>query len=68
MFNVDNDTNRQTNDQSENKKYISAPYIPNVTERINKIFKPHNITLSSKCPHTIGNILRNVKQKRDSGN
>ena len=45
-------------------KYISAPYIPQTSERINRILKDHDIKLSNKASNTLFNKLSNVKQKR----
>ena len=60
--NVDN--SNRTNNPINTPKYISAPYIPQTSERVNRILKDHDIKLSNKASNTLFNKLSNVKQKR----
>ena len=44
-------------------KYISVPYIPNTTEKMNRVLRPLNISLASKPTVTLRNQLCRLKDK-----
>ena len=52
--------------QPERKKFISTPYIKGVSERVERILKPHNIMLAHKSKTTIKTKLCHLKDSREA--
>ena len=48
------------------KKFISRPYIKGVSERVDRILKPHNIMLAHKSKTTIKTKLCHLKDTREA--
>ena len=44
-------------------KYISVPYVPNTTEKMNRVLRPYNISLASKPTVTLRKQLCRLKDK-----
>lgn len=55
----------QDNNKREDKdrRFIAAPYIPGLSERLRKSLNCHNLTLSCKTTNKIGNIYTRTKYK-----
>lgn len=47
----------------DKQKYVSAPYIPGLSERIKKSLKKHNITLSTKTINKVDHVFTRTKYK-----
>ena len=59
--NVDNSF--RTNNSNSTPQYISAPYTPQTSERVHRIFEDRNIKFSNNASKTLFNKLSNAKQK-----
>lgn len=53
-----NNNNKKT---TTNPRYVSAPYVPGLSERLKKILGGHNLTLNCKTTNKIGNIYTRTK-------
>ena len=49
--------------QNSNIKYIPAPYINGISEKLNRHLKNHNLVLSSKPTTTLKSELSNLRDK-----
>lgn len=55
--------NGNTNDEKEKMRRIPAPYVPGLSERINKNLREYNMTLASKSYNNIGKLYTRTKYK-----
>ena len=51
-------------DETQNHQFVTAPYIPTVSERISRILKPINVKLVHKPVNKLRNTLCNHKDRR----
>ncbi len=47
----------------ENQRYVSAPYVPGLSERIKKSLKKYDILLSTKTINKVNNVFTRTKYK-----
>lgn len=59
---VDRFYNSKCNSETK-PTYISTPYIPDLSERLNKSLKNHNMALGCKTVNNIGNLYIRTKYK-----
>lgn len=53
--------NGKPNDDKPKVRRIPSPYVPGLSERINKSLKDHNLTLACKSSNNIGNLYTKTK-------
>jgi hypothetical protein len=58
---IENKNNKQN--LAENVKYVSIPYIQGLSEKLNKIVKPHNIKLAYKNTNNLNYLYTKLKDK-----
>ena len=58
---VDKFYNNRTIRDPDPKRYIAAPYIPGLSERLKKSLNDHGLTLSCKTKNKIGNLYSRTK-------
>lgn len=56
-----NNNIKQKSNESSPQKYISLPYIPEITNPIKKILKPHNIQIAEKPSNNSKNFFTKLK-------
>ncbi len=50
-------------EKKDGQRFVSAPYIPGLSERIKKTLKKHDITLSTKTINKVNNVFTRTKYK-----
>lgn len=58
---VDRFYNGKTTEEKPKVRRIASPYVPGLTERINKVLQGHQMNLASKSSNNIGNLYTRVK-------
>ncbi|XP_037041511.1 uncharacterized protein LOC119078142 [Bradysia coprophila] len=58
---VDKFYNNTKTKKDQNNRFIAAPYIPGLSEKLKKSLNQHNLTLSCKTTNRIGNIYSKTK-------
>ena len=48
-------------DAKSSRKYISAPFIHNTSQRMNRVLSKFNITLANRSTNTLKNPFANLK-------
>lgn len=56
-----NGNNNNNNMNQPKVRYVAAPYIPGLSERINKVMREHNMALGCKANNNIGNLYSRTK-------
>lgn len=59
---VDRFYNGKPTETKPKVRRIASPYVPGLTERINKILKDYQMNLASKAANTIGNLYTRLKR------
>ena len=59
-------SSQSANINIQRTKYLSAPYVPGTSERIQRALKPYNIKMSHKSCNKISNQVSNVKDRMNS--
>lgn len=57
FYNGNNNDNRN----QQKPRYIATPYVPGLSERINKVMREHNMALGCKASNNIGNLYSRTK-------
>nr|CAI5854710.1 unnamed protein product [Callosobruchus analis] len=60
-----NNLSKNKNNKNTNQKYLTIPYIPNLSENIQKILKPHNIPTSYKAHNLLQKTFSKLKTKTE---
>lgn len=55
--------NNSKKEKKDDQRYVSAPYIPGLSERIKKTLKRHDIILSTKTIYKVNNVFTRTKYK-----
>ena len=59
FYNGNNNNNDNRNQPKP--RYIATPYVPGLSERINKVMREHNMALGCKASNNIGNLYSRTK-------
>ena len=60
--------NKQKKDKIEGQRYVSAPYIPGLSERLKKTLNKHGVILSTKTINKVNNVFTRTKYKIATAN